>query len=51
MEEGILSGISAGANIAAASIIARKLGEGKRVLTVIPETGERYLSTHLFSGE
>ncbi len=51
MEEGILSGISAGANIAAASIIARKLGEGKRVLTVIPDTGERYLSTDLFSGE
>lgn len=51
IEEGILSGISAGANIAAASIIARKLGEGKRVLTVIPDTGERYLSTDLFSGE
>ncbi|MDR7856536.1 cysteine synthase A [Tissierella sp.] len=51
MEEGILSGISAGANIAAASIIAKRLGEGKRVLTVIPDTGERYLSTDLFNGE
>jgi cysteine synthase A len=51
IEEGILSGISAGANLAAASIIAKRLGAGKTVLTVIPDTGERYLSTDLFSGE
>ncbi len=50
-EEGILCGISSGANVAAASIIAKKLGEGKRVLTILPDTGERYLSTDLFNGE
>lgn len=50
-EEGILCGISSGANIAAAIIIAKRLGEGKRVLTILPDTGERYLSTDLFNGE
>lgn len=50
-EEGILCGISSGANLAAANIIAKRLGEGKRVLTVLPDTGERYLSTDLFNGE
>lgn len=50
-EEGILCGISSGANVAAASIIAKRLGEGKRVLTVLPDTGERYLSIDLFNGE
>lgn len=49
--EGILSGISSGANIAASSIIAKRLGKGKTVITVLPDTGERYLSTELFNGE
>lgn len=49
--EGILSGISSGANLAAASIVARRLGKGKRVVTILPDTGERYLSTALFSEE
>lgn len=49
--EGILSGISSGANLAAAIIIAKKLGKGKRVITILPDTGERYLSTSLFTGE
>ena len=50
-EEGILCGISSGANVAAASIIAKRLGKGKRVATVLPDTGERYLSTDLYNGE
>ncbi|MCF6466017.1 cysteine synthase A [Clostridium sp. Cult2] len=50
-EEGIFCGISSGANIHAALIIAEKLGKGKKVVTVLPDTGERYLSTELFSGE
>ncbi|WP_353093490.1 cysteine synthase A [Tissierella praeacuta] len=50
-EEGILVGISAGANVAAANIIAKRLGEGKKVLTILPDTGERYLSIDLFNGE
>ncbi|WMM23710.1 cysteine synthase A [Tissierella sp. MB52-C2] len=51
VEEGILCGISSGSNIAAAVIMARRLGEGKRVLTVLPDSGERYLSTDLFLEE
>ena len=50
-EEGILCGISAGSNVAAAVIMAKKLGEGKKVLTIIPDSGERYLSTDLFLEE
>ncbi|HHY09322.1 MAG TPA: cysteine synthase A [Firmicutes bacterium] len=50
-KEGILCGISAGANVFAALRIARKLGPGKNVVTVLPDTGERYLSTPLFAGE
>ena len=47
-EEGILCGISGGSNVAAAIKLAKKLGKGKRVVTVLPDTGERYFSTPLF---
>ena len=47
-EEGLLAGISSGSNVAAALRLARKLGKGKRVLTILPDTGERYFSTALF---
>jgi cysteine synthase A len=47
-EEGIFVGISAGAVAWAALEIARELGSGKRVVAVLPDTGERYLSTALF---
>jgi cysteine synthase A len=50
-EEGILVGISSGANCAAALRVARGLGEGKVVVTVFSDTGERYLTTDLFQGE
>jgi cysteine synthase A len=42
-EEGLLVGISAGANVVAAIKVARRLGEGKRVVTILCDTGERYL--------
>ncbi len=47
-EEGILCGISSGTNVAAALRLAEKLGEGKTVVTVLPDTAERYFSTPLF---
>jgi len=47
-EEGILAGISAGANVWAALQVAKRLGKGKRVVVIIPDTGERYLSTPLY---
>ena len=50
-KEGILSGISSGANLAGAIEVAKKLGKGKVVVTVLPDTGERYLSTSLFERE
>lgn len=50
-KEGILVGISAGANLAAAIKVASELGNGYRVLTILPDTGERYLSTDLFNEE
>lgn len=50
-EEGILGGISAGAAIHAALQVAKKLGEGKKVLAIIPDNGERYLSTPLYNFE
>ncbi len=47
-EEGILCGISSGTNVAAALRLAKLLGKGKTVVTVLPDTGERYFSTELF---
>lgn len=47
-KEGILCGISSGTNVAAALRMAKKLGKGKTVVTVLPDTGERYFSTELF---
>ena len=48
-EEGLMCGISSGTNVAAALKLAEKLGEGKRVVTILPDTAERYFSTPLFS--
>ena len=47
-EEGIMCGISSGTNVAAAIRLAKKLGRGKTVVTVLPDTAERYFSTPLF---
>ncbi|MBE6651734.1 MAG: cysteine synthase A [Ruminococcaceae bacterium] len=47
-KEGIMCGISSGTNVAAAIRLAKKLGEGKTVVTVLPDTAERYFSTPLF---
>lgn len=47
-EEGILCGISSGSNVAAAIQMAKILGKGKTVVTILPDTGERYFSTPLF---
>jgi len=49
-KEGVLGGSSAGANVFASLKIARKLGPGKRVLTIIPDSAERYLSKKIFEG-
>lgn len=47
-KEGIMCGISSGTNVAAAIRLAKKLGKGKTVVTVLPDTAERYFSTELF---
>ncbi len=47
-EEGIMCGISSGTNVAAALKLAKKLGAGKTVVTILPDTAERYFSTPLF---
>ena len=48
-QEGILCGISSGAILHASCLVAQELGRGKRLLAILPDTGERYLSTELFS--
>jgi O-acetylserine dependent cystathionine beta-synthase len=48
-EEGILGGSSAGANVVAALQIAQRLGSGKRIVTIIPDAAERYISKGIFS--
>ena len=50
-KEGLLCGVSSGTNVAAAKRLAAKLGKGKTVVTVLPDTGERYFSTPLFESE
>ena len=49
--EGLMCGISSGTNVAAAKKLARKLGKGKTVVTVLPDTAERYFSTPLFEND
>ena len=49
-EEGVLGGSSSGANVFAALQIAKRLGPGKRVVTMIPDSAERYLSKKIFEG-
>ena len=48
-KEGLMCGISAGTNVAAALRMAKELGEGKTVVTILPDTAERYFSTELFA--
>lgn len=50
-EYGVLAGISSGANFAIACKLARNLTKGKNIVTVLPDSGERYLSTEVFNGE
>lgn len=49
--EGLMCGISSGTNVAAAIKLAKKLGKGKTVVTVLPDTAERYFSTPLFEND
>lgn len=46
-EEGLLVGVSAGGNVFAAGVVAEELGQGKSIVTVLPDTGERYLSVDI----
>ena len=50
-EEGLMCGISSGTNVAAAIQLAKQLGPGKTVVTILPDTAERYFSTPLFDEE
>lgn len=50
-KEGIMCGISSGTNVAAAIKLAKQLGKGKTVVTILPDTAERYFSTPLFDNE
>ena len=47
-EEGLMCGITSGTNVVAALRMAEQLGKGKTVVTVLPDTAERYISTQLF---
>lgn len=49
-KEGVLGGSSAGANVFAAIQVAKRLGKGKRVVTIVPDSAERYLSKKIFEG-
>jgi len=49
-KEGVLSGSSGGANVFAALEVSKRLGAGKRVVTIIPDSAERYLSKKIFEG-
>jgi cysteine synthase A len=49
-EEGVLAGSSGGAAVFAALVLARRLGAGKRVVTMVPDSAERYLSKKIFEG-
>ena len=51
VKEGLMCGISSGTNVAAALKLAKKLGKGKTVVTILPDTAERYFSTPLFEQE
>jgi cysteine synthase A len=48
--EGVLAGSSGGANVFGSLKVARRLGSGKRVITMIPDSAERYLSKKIFEG-
>ena len=50
-EEGIMCGISSGTNVVAALRMAAEFGEGRTIVTILPDTAERYISTKLFCGE
>ena len=47
--EGVMAGISSGAALFAARRVASEMGRGKKIVVLLPDTGERYLSTELFS--
>jgi cysteine synthase len=49
-KEGVLAGSSGGAAVYAALEVARRLGTGKRVVTIVPDSAERYLSKKIFEG-